>query len=290
MGVGIAIGLVSAFIFKHFKSLQHHPVLEVFLIILFGYASYLFAELLELSGIMTLFFWGVIMSHYSYHNISHESKIGSVISITTLGFTAEAFLYTYLGLSIFSTESSSFSLSFAFLVIISAMLSRFGSIFISIAIFSLFKKWVIDVNCKQLTLIFFSGMIRGAIAFALSLEIKEEIAIHRDQMVSTTLMVVLITTIVLGGIMSAFAKLIGLETETNGEEDKGSHSLKIDILTDIVLPKTKKKSWIQLKFNWLDDKILKPLFGGDLSKLQLHKEERSLRSSATKLKRIKGKF
>lgn len=77
--VGIGVGLVSAFVFKHVKSLQHHPVLEVFLILLFGYSSYLLAELFSLSGIMTLFFCGVVMSHYSYYNISDESKLGSVI-------------------------------------------------------------------------------------------------------------------------------------------------------------------------------------------------------------------
>lgn len=56
LGVGIGIGLLSAFVLKHVKSLQHHPVLEIFLILLFGYSSYLLAELLKLSGIMTLFF------------------------------------------------------------------------------------------------------------------------------------------------------------------------------------------------------------------------------------------
>lgn len=118
-------------------------------------------------------------------------------------------------------------------------------------------------------------MIRGAIAFALSLEIKAEIAPHRDQMISTTLMMVLMTTIVLGGIMSAFAKLIGLEKEGE-DDDLGTHDSRIDKLADIVFPKTKKKSWIQLKLNWLDDKILKPLFGGDLSKVEKHKEERRI--------------
>jgi len=146
LAVGIAIGLFSGLVFKQVKSLQHHPVLEVFLIMLFGYSSYLVAELLGLSGIMTLFFCGVVMSHYSYYNISNESKLGSVVSISTFGFAAEAFLFTYLGLSIFSTESSSFSLSFTFLIILAAVLSRFASVFFSIAIYALFKRCVIDVD------------------------------------------------------------------------------------------------------------------------------------------------
>lgn len=140
LGLGIAVGLISAFVFKQVKTLQHHPVLEIFLILLFGYSSYLIAEMLALSGIMTLFFCGVVMSHYSYHNISAQSQLGSVVSITTFAFAAEAFLFTYLGLSIFSTESSAFSLSFTFLIVIAAVLSRFASIFLSIAVYALFKK------------------------------------------------------------------------------------------------------------------------------------------------------
>lgn len=140
LGVGIAVGLISAFVFKHVNSLSHHPVLEVFLILLFGYSSYLLAELLSLSGIMCLFFCGVVMSHYSYHNVSDDSKLGSVVAVSTFGFAAEAFLFVYLGLSIFSTESSSFSLSFTFLIIIAAVVSRFASVFVSIAMYALMKR------------------------------------------------------------------------------------------------------------------------------------------------------
>ena len=106
-------------------------------------------------------------------------------------------------------------------------------------------------------LIWFSGLIRGAIAFALSLEIEHDIAPHREMMVSTTLMMVLMTTVVLGGIMSAFAKIIGLDAEGEEGEDEGTHDSIIKRLTDVVmLPK--EKSWIQKKFHLLDDKILKP--------------------------------
>jgi NhaP-type Na+/H+ or K+/H+ antiporter len=276
LALGISIGLISAFILKHVKSLHHHPVLEIFLILLFGYSSYLFAELFNLSGIMCLFFCGVTMSHYTYHNVSQESKLGSVITISTMSFAAEAFLFTYLGMSIFSTESSTFSLTFTFLIILAAVISRFASVFISIAIYALFKRCVIEIDCKQLMLIWFSGLIRGAIAFALSLEISDKIAPHRDQMVSTTLMMVLMTTVVLGGFMSAFAKLIGLDAESaDEEEDIGTHDAQIERFSDVIF-KDKKRSWLQTKFHMLDDKILKPCFGGDLTKRAKHKEERKI--------------
>ena len=59
-------------------------------------------------------------------------------------------------------------------------------------------------------IIWFSGLIRGGIAFALAQQISGEIAFHREELITITLMVVLFTTIVLGGLMAVFAKLIGL--------------------------------------------------------------------------------
>ena len=100
--MGLAFGLFSAFVFKRLPSLNHHPVEEIFLIILIAYLSYLVAEMAEMSGIMSLFVCGVTMSHYSYHNISKESQSGSVLLSNTLAHLAEAFLFTYLGLALFS--------------------------------------------------------------------------------------------------------------------------------------------------------------------------------------------
>lgn len=54
----------------------------------------------------------------------------------------------------------------------------------------------------------------GAIAFALSLQIKPSLSPNSGLLVSSTLVVVLITTLIFGGLMSIFTKLIGLKEET----------------------------------------------------------------------------
>jgi len=111
-------------------------------------------------------------------------------------------------------------------------------------------------------------------------------------MISTTLMMVLMTTVVLGGVMSAFAKIIGLKNEDDEEDAVGTHDSKISRMSDIVFKGAKKKSWLQKKFHLLDDKILKPCFGGDMSKLEKHKEERRIeevrRTQYLKLQGIKN--
>lgn len=77
---------------------------------------------------------------------------------------------------------------------------------------------------KELLIIWFSGSIRGkfefqlilhigAIAFALSLQIKPSLSPNASLIVSSTLVVVLITTLIFGGLMSIFTKFIGLKEE-----------------------------------------------------------------------------
>mmetsp|Transcript_2634 Transcript_2634/g.2522 ORF Transcript_2634/g.2522 Transcript_2634/m.2522 type:complete len:113 (+) Transcript_2634:565-903(+) len=98
--IGVAFGLLCAFIFKSLSDLEKHPVREIFLVLLFSYASYISSELLGFSGIMTLFCCGFAMGHYAFKNLSAKGKIGSVMAIETIGHGAEAFLFTYLGLCI----------------------------------------------------------------------------------------------------------------------------------------------------------------------------------------------
>ena len=81
-------------------------VREIFLLLLFAYISYITSELLGFSGIMTLFCCGFSMATYAFKNLSPQSKIGSVLAIETIGHAAEAFVFAYLGLTLFSIESS----------------------------------------------------------------------------------------------------------------------------------------------------------------------------------------
>lgn len=115
--VGVLFGLISAFVSKFFTSFRESPPKEVFLILLFSYLSYVLSEIWGLSAIMTLFVCGVTMSHYTFHNISEPSKKGSVMAINTLGHAAEAFLFIYLGIGIYTTDQETFNLDFTLLII-----------------------------------------------------------------------------------------------------------------------------------------------------------------------------
>lgn len=208
--IGVAFGLAVSFICKNVPTLKIHPAREVFLILLVSYLSYVVSEMCHLSGIMTIFCCGMTMSYYTLYNLSHKSRKGSQLAVETIGHAAEAFLFTYMGLSLFGIQENEISIEFSFLVLVATFISRAVSLAISyLFLFKLTER--LDKN--QLMIIWFSGLVKGAIAFGLSAQIPNSLTTKRSNIVSTTLSVVLISTIILGGFMSFFCNIVGLSKE-----------------------------------------------------------------------------
>lgn len=152
-----------------------------------------------------------------------KSKIGSVLAIETFGHGMEAFVFTYLGLSIYGIEESKFSSPFVLALIFTDIVTRAVSVFVPAFLVGLCTRFKIGISIKQLTLIWFSGIIRGAIAFALSLTVSEKFCPQKSLLVSSTLVVVLVTTVIFGGLMSIFANVIGLESEVQPRSEETDH-------------------------------------------------------------------
>ena len=129
------------------------------------------------------------------------------VSLQFIAFIAEAIVFVYLGLSMinyFSEEA--FSISFIGLQILITFIARFGTVFGLSLIFRLCMKW--HVYNSELAVISTAGTIKGSVAFALILSVdidkhpKNQLSIIK----STVLILVSLTTIVLGGIMPKLIK------------------------------------------------------------------------------------
>lgn len=208
--IGVGFGLIASFISKNVPTLKIHPAREVFLILLVAYLGYVVSEMCHLSGIMTIFCCGMTMSYYTLYNMSSKSRKGSQLAVETIGHAAESFLFAYTGLSLLAITEGEISLSFTFLVLFSTFIARAIAIGVS---YILLCKLTEKLDLNQLLIIWFSGLVKGAIAFGLSLQIPIGISRKRSYLVSTTLSVVLLSTIILGGLMSFFAKVVGLSKE-----------------------------------------------------------------------------
>eukprot|EP00854_Cymbomonas_tetramitiformis_P031974 gene31974-40382_t len=73
MTIGVALGCLCALVLKH-TYIHHEPPLETAVFWLFPYGSYLIAEQIELSGVMSILFCGISMGHYAYYNLSMENQ------------------------------------------------------------------------------------------------------------------------------------------------------------------------------------------------------------------------
>ena len=60
--------------------------------------SFFTSEILNLSGIMTLFVTGLVMSHYTHHNLEESAKTTTTNMFHALSLLAEVTIYVFVGM------------------------------------------------------------------------------------------------------------------------------------------------------------------------------------------------
>lgn len=85
---GIIFGMGCAYLLKKVRILTKSPITECTVIFGFAYVSYVFAELIGLSGIITLLTTAVMQANYAWYNLSTQGKQSSVVIFEFLGLLA----------------------------------------------------------------------------------------------------------------------------------------------------------------------------------------------------------
>jgi NhaP-type Na+/H+ or K+/H+ antiporter len=117
-----------------------------------------------------MFSCGLFMAHYAYWNISRKARNGTELAVCTISNINQSFLYIYMGLSAFSIDQQYVKQDMVIVTLIAIFVCRIFSVGIPILLVYLWS------GCKPLQLkwnewvfVYFGGLIRGAIAFGLSL-------------------------------------------------------------------------------------------------------------------------
>ena len=92
--MGVATGLICSYLFRHTR-IRDYPKYEISLLFLFAYGAYALAESIELSGIMALFFCGIVLAHYNSYNLSKTSQTTAEEIFAALSTVAESFVFMY---------------------------------------------------------------------------------------------------------------------------------------------------------------------------------------------------
>nr|BAB56107.1 Na H-antiportor [Torenia hybrid cultivar] len=208
--LGVLTGLLSAYIIKKLYFGRHSTDREVAIMILMAYLSYMLAELFDLSGILTVFFCGIVMSHYTWHNVTENSRVTTKHTFATLSFVAEIFIFLYVGMDALDIEKWRFvSGSMTTSAAVSAtllglvLLSRAAFVFPLSFLSNLAKKSPLEkISLRQQIIIWWAGLMRGAVSMALAYKqfTREGLTVERENaiFITSTITIVLFSTVVFG--------------------------------------------------------------------------------------------
>ena len=223
--IGCAIGILASMILKSFRFISTSSIKETLFIFCFGYLAYSLSEMMDMSGIISMLTSGVVMAHYGWYNLSPQGKHVSSVTFQVIGFLAEAFVFAYLGLTFFTYYKYDWSWSFIIIMFLVILVGRFCGTVGLINILTLCSHRP-RVTMKQNLFIFFAGLIRGAIAFGLVLNIDSKTT-NRSVIVTTTLALVLITTLLFGTLMPLLTRVL-LEEKEFQNADSSTTSSQMD--------------------------------------------------------------
>merc|ERR1712131_180891 len=304
--LGIFSALVCALVLKHID-LRRNPSLEFGMMLAFSYFPYCCAEALDLSGITSILFAGIVMSHYAHQNLSLVTQINVQNAFRAMSFLAETSVFAYLGMAIFSFQHKLVP-SFLIWTIILILIGRAVNIFPISWFLNNFRET--RITRKMQFVMWFSGL-RGAIAYAVSLHLDITDQDQRRAIITTSLCVVLFTILVLGGSTYPLVKWLKIsasrdnftlsKTEEYGsaidsevpnelgsdEEDPGSDDGEGHLMNPPTEKLVRKRSKpAELKpltgFAWVDARYLYPFFTRRITREELSQNRHQMRQLTSK--------
>lgn len=269
--IGVVMGLACAYTLRRLQlDLQPPSMSEgrgradfdvspyaLSILVLSAYMAYLVAEWAEMSGIMALFFTGIVHAHYGIKNITHEAEGAVRQGFETGAFLAESFVFAYLGMQV-STRQHEVDLGLLLSAIPLILLTRALNIFPLATLANSFRRYAIPLNVQVMQ---WACGLRGAIAYALCLNMP---SIRSDKpgnpaVETATLFTVVFTTLFLGSATSPLLSLLNLKTDSENFEE----SLRTSLLeAQSQAAANRERGKVHQAFRELDDRFLKPIFGG----------------------------
>ncbi|KAL0398937.1 UNVERIFIED_CONTAM: Sodium/hydrogen exchanger 6 [Sesamum radiatum] len=199
--------------------------LECCLFVLFPYFSYMLAEGLGLSGIVSILFTGIVMKHYSFSNLSDKSQKFVSAFFHLISSLAETFVFIYMGFDIAMEQHSWSHIGFISFSILFIGIARAANVFSCAYLVNLVRPAHRKIPMKHQKALWYSGL-RGAMAFALALQSVHDLPEGHGQTIFTaTTAIVVLTVLLIGGstgTMLEALQVVGDDHDTLGEV---SHAL-----------------------------------------------------------------
>ncbi|XP_007098552.2 sodium/hydrogen exchanger 6 isoform X1 [Panthera tigris] len=211
--MGAATGVVTALVTK-FTKLREFHLLETGLFFLMSWSTFLLAEAWGFTGVVAVLFCGITQAHYTYNNLSTESQHRTKQLFELLNFLAENFIFSYMGLTLFTFQNHVFNPTFVVGAFVAIFLGRAANIYPLSLLLNLGRRSKIGSNFQHMMM--FAGL-RGAMAFALA--IRDTATYARQMMFSTTLLIVFFTVWVFGGGTTAMLSCLHIRVGVDSDQE-----------------------------------------------------------------------
>jgi sodium/hydrogen exchanger-like protein 6/7 len=254
--IGSGMGCLTALMTK-FTYIRDFPLLETTLFVLMSYSTFLASEAAGLSGIVAVLFCGIFQAHYTFNNLSNESKQRTRDLFELFNFLAENFIFIYIGITLFTFPNHNWSFKFIVISLMAIALARVLCVVFLSFLLNLFRKN--PISWRWQTMIIFSGL-RGAFAFALAIR---NVSTQARSLMYTTTSIIVICTVVFNGTLTA-PVLKWLKIRINVNEEIETSSSSNDRYRMIENNNTGKKSdsdktWLLKRWSHFDRIFMKPL-------------------------------
>uniref|UniRef100_A0A8C7FK64 Sodium/hydrogen exchanger n=1 Tax=Oncorhynchus kisutch TaxID=8019 RepID=A0A8C7FK64_ONCKI len=236
-------------------TLHCFPLLETALFFLMSWSTFLLAEACGFTGVVAVLFCGITQAHYTYNNLSEESTKRTKQLFEVLHFLAENFIFSYMGLALFTFQNHVFSPIFIAGAFLAIFIGRASNIYPLSFLLNLGRRHKIRGNLQHMMM--FAGL-RGAMAFALA--IRDTATYARQMTFTTTLLIVFFTVWVFGGGTTPMLSWLHIRLDICVGVWRRDHP---HVVMDGTMPevsKTKQESaWLFRLWYTFDHNYLKPM-------------------------------
>lgn len=203
---------------RQIKAVDEHNVMtEVAMMLLCPYVSYLIAEGLELSGIVSILINGIVLSYYATPNLSEYGRKVLSMSYETIAFSTETLVFLFLGMGMFAFDHPYEQLSFTFVLttIVNLNIARALNVVVISWIVNRTRSEESKIRWNQQVVMWIAGL-RGAMAYALALKSSTELVIG-PLILTDTLITSLFTILVIGSILNPILSKLDVKQKEDND-------------------------------------------------------------------------
>ncbi|HXM18424.1 MAG TPA: Na+/H+ antiporter [Candidatus Tumulicola sp.] len=257
---GVVVGLAVGWLLTVIRRRVEDPLIQNTLSLLSGYAAYLPADALHLSGVLSAITAGIYLGRQGYTFTTAESRIQNAGMREITLFLINGILFILVGLQLHpilaglsgATAPATLiwrALAISFVVIVVRITWIFATVYIPRAFSLRNNKWKASMPWQHAAVVSWTGL-RGGISLAAALAVPLVIGSgapfpHRPLILFLTFAVILATLVIQGLTLPALIRVLGVASDGSAEREETLARLKATRAAYDRLKNLAKEPWAE---------------------------------------------